>query len=653
MPFTGGARLWATHGFGRGLRFTGGYVIRITYSYNSTASPATTLDQAINFKVNYDVKSTSNWQVVIGQEDFQKEMLFENNGSTSSIDVINSVELEFNYFPNTDAAQTYYGFAEIVIKKIEIEFQDFLGIDDGVPFEPPTPMCNIIIYKKYLIFPMVLFDGNDDFVGEVEGAGFHPQGSIATLTANPADGYEFVEWILSCNPGDFLSNDIVYNHTVPNKTEQIIYAIFKSSNPSPYVLEIETIGDGQVTGAGEHIPGTDVSIEATPDEGWEFVDFKWNVEGDDYLHETELNPNILNMPSANVFLTATFKKQKFKVNVTIIGNGIVNGDGQHEYDTLVILEATPDQMWIFQYFRNTDTDEMIYPDSNQHEFFMPAHDMNFEAFFFKGFPAKITGNSEMTLQEGYEATRTENFEITGTNRELTTVFENNTVSKLQWQGGNHSGYIEIAAGLKKGTYKATISVSNEFNYNPYVFTFTLYVTPAPGKEPDTNYDDDNVLGTVEVRRGIVPIRIPQVLCGNQAYRHVPMIELHEKRATKDNRLFYAYELLGKNSGCLRLSRLAGNRRLEINYDRVIVLPRRVTSEINLPNNMLALIQAHLALALAIRFKTPQVEALKQKVAQCNLWFARQQSAIDRNTFIDVNAAYARFSSFGGLPFRRW
>jgi hypothetical protein len=413
---------------------------------------------------------------------------------------------------------------------------------------------------------------------------------------------------------------------------------------------------GTLAGGGPHEQGAIATLTASANPGYEFVDWRTGCGVDGFLSASPVFYYFVPYKSEQIVYAvfrASVALNEFIVEVVeVVGSGNVSGAGAYPQGAQVELSASATGTIRFQYFRNAATGEEFA--ANPHSFEMPGHDVHFEAHFFQGVPAAIAGEREMTLTEGYEATRSDYFSVTGTNQHpygISVSFDSMGTKQMQLKWSQGSPYIEIAAGLKRGTYRAAIRVSNEFNYNPSVLEFTLYVVPPPG--PEQEPEDDEVLGMVEVRRGIVPIRIPQVLSGREAYRHVPLIELHEKRARKSSGLFYAYELLGRNSGCLRLSRLTGLGKLVIHYDRVIVLPRRVTSEINLPSNMLALIQAHLALAFAIRFGTSQVEALKEKVAQCSTWFARQQSAIDRNTFLDPNASYARFSGRAGVPFRGW
>jgi len=142
---------------------------------------------------------------------------------------------------------------------------------------------------------------------------------------------------------------------------------------------------------------------------------------------------------------------------------------------------------------------------------------------------------------------------------------------------------------------------------------------------------------------VVPMRIPQAISNREIYRHIPLVELHEKMSLGDTGLFYAYEMLGKDSGCLWISKIPANKSLNIFYDRVLRLPKGLYDEMGMPDNMQALIQAHTAAALALKFNPSAYERAKERASQCSLWFARHQSAIDRDTVLDPHISYSRFS----------
>jgi len=143
-------------------------------------------------------------------------------------------------------------------------------------------------------------------------------------------------------------------------------------------------------------------------------------------------------------------------------------------------------------------------------------------------------------------------------------------------------------------------------------------------------------------REFIPIRIPGVHSGSTEYKHIPLIELYALRSIGDRRAFYAYELGGKGISCLRLSIAPANGKLTMLCDRVMELPDGLNEEIDLPGNMIALLQTHLALAIALRHNPEAVARLKERLAGCSAWFMRHKSAIDMDTFLDPAQSYNRF-----------
>jgi hypothetical protein len=107
--------------------------------------------------------------------------------------------------------------------------------------------------------------------GTSSGDGTYSSGSSATLTANPATGYQFVNWTQGGSP---VSTNASYTFTVitditlvANFT-QASYTIATSSNPA---------AGGTTTGGGGFNYGTSVTVTATPASGYQFTN--WTESG--------------------------------------------------------------------------------------------------------------------------------------------------------------------------------------------------------------------------------------------------------------------------------------------------------------------------------------------------------------------------------------
>ena len=112
-----------------------------------------------------------------------------------------------------------------------------------------------------------------------------------------------------------------------------------------YDLTVNTTGNGSVTrnpAGGNYQEGTDVTLTATPDAGWEFAGWSGDLSG-------TTNPATITMDSDKT-VTATFTRIQHTLTVNTTGNGSVNlspAGGTYDEGTTVTLTATPDTTWEF------------------------------------------------------------------------------------------------------------------------------------------------------------------------------------------------------------------------------------------------------------------------------------------------------------------
>jgi uncharacterized repeat protein (TIGR02543 family) len=121
----------------------------------------------------------------------------------------------------------------------------------------------------------------------------YDSGAEVTLTAEPADGWEFAGWTGGVTGTD---NPV----TVTMDADQTVTATFQAIQ---YALTLETVGQGQVTPSpnlAAYDPGAQVELIAEPAEGWTFVGWSGDAGGTD-------NPTSLTM-DADRAATATFEE---------------------------------------------------------------------------------------------------------------------------------------------------------------------------------------------------------------------------------------------------------------------------------------------------------------------------------------------------------
>ncbi|MBS3781782.1 MAG: hypothetical protein KGY66_06470 [Candidatus Thermoplasmatota archaeon] len=173
-------------------------------------------------------------------------------------------------------------------------------------------------------------------------------GTDVLLTIDPSEGWYFAGW-----SGDIVCTEPTIEITMDEDRE--ITATFEIKT---YGLTVNIDGEGKVEVEGEewgdgdskvYEEGTDVTLEANPDEGWVFREWTGDLKSD----EKEMTITM----DEDMEITATFEIKTYNLTVNIDGEGKVEvegeewGDGDsklYEEGTDVTLEATPDEGWVFR-----------------------------------------------------------------------------------------------------------------------------------------------------------------------------------------------------------------------------------------------------------------------------------------------------------------
>jgi hypothetical protein len=176
--------------------------------------------------------------------------------------------------------------------------------------------------------------------GNVLGTGGYIEGQTATLTAIPNDGYDFINWMENTA---VVSTNHIYSFTVTDHRlllanfELRSYLISVSSNPE---------NGGSVSGlreGGAYDHGEQVSLTATPSEGFSFIN--WTANGSEVSKENPFNFEA----EANIDLVANFSTKTYSINASVnpSNSGSITGGGNYSHGNNVTLVATPNVEYIF------------------------------------------------------------------------------------------------------------------------------------------------------------------------------------------------------------------------------------------------------------------------------------------------------------------
>ena len=185
--------------------------------------------------------------------------------------------------------------------------------------------------------------------GTVSGAGEYEAGTEVSVEATANEGWRFVAWM---SESDTLSKEAEYVFTIVSDTAlTALFAEAEEPQPEMYTLALtaDPAEGGTVSGAGEYEAGTEVSVEATANEGWKFV--AWMSESDTLSKEAEYTFTIVSDTALTAVFTEVEEPQPEMYAVTLSASpaeaGTLSGAGEFEANTEVTVNATANEGWQF------------------------------------------------------------------------------------------------------------------------------------------------------------------------------------------------------------------------------------------------------------------------------------------------------------------
>ncbi|MDE6106224.1 MAG: hypothetical protein K2F84_03945, partial [Bacteroidales bacterium] len=212
-------------------------------------------------------------------------------------------------------------------------------------------------------------DGND---------GEWMEGTTVTMTATPAQYYEFVEW--QDKDGNRLSTNASYSFVITKDTtftavfSRLQYTVTLVSNPSKDYGTINGTS-GSASDGGTFDAGSKRHLEAKPKSGYEFV--KW-MSG---TKELGTNPVYEFILTEDITITAYFQeKQELDIKVTVVpaNAGTVTGAGKIQRGNNAVLTANPGENYKFLYWERIDGTQH---EDNPYTLVQPKRDYSFTAHF--------------------------------------------------------------------------------------------------------------------------------------------------------------------------------------------------------------------------------------------------------------------------------
>ena len=181
--------------------------------------------------------------------------------------------------------------------------------------------------------------------GSASGGGTYTYGQSCTLTATAEAGYTFTNWTKN---GAQVSTNPTYTFTVTESAEYVAhfnimtFTINVSANPSY---------GGTVTGEGTYDFGQSCTITATPNEGYDFLN--WSENGT--IISTNPSYNFAVMGNHN--FVANFSLQTIEITATVdpAEGGTAIGEGTYNYGDEVTISVETNEDWAFRNWTENGT----------------------------------------------------------------------------------------------------------------------------------------------------------------------------------------------------------------------------------------------------------------------------------------------------------
>ena len=186
--------------------------------------------------------------------------------------------------------------------------------------------------------------------GTISGSGTYTHGQSCTLTATPNTSYEFVNWTEDGTP---VSTNPAYTFTVTSGRTfvahfQLVYTVAATANPTE---------GGTVTGGGTYPDGQSCTLTATPNTGYDFVN--WTEDGT----PVSTNPAYNFTVTSDRTLVANFQVRSYTITVSanLEEGGTVTGGGVYTHGQSCTVTATVNTR--FGFVNWTENDEEVSVDA--------------------------------------------------------------------------------------------------------------------------------------------------------------------------------------------------------------------------------------------------------------------------------------------------
>ena len=260
--------------------------------------------------------------------------------TTNDMVVLDTVPSNLNSY--TDYSNPYnegFFYKVMIVKNTRSRSNDEEEEDDEM-------LSSNIVDNGYIVMRTVMAAASNPAFGTVSGGGVYADGTEIVIEAIANEGYEFATW----NDG---STDNPRSVTITSDT-LFIANFVEIQQVATYTITVYSSNQayGTVTGNGTYAEGTEITITATANSGYEFV--SWSDGNSD-------NPRTLIVTNDAMYI-ATFVEASSIASYTVtvisanLTQGYVTGGGTYPEGTVISIEAIANEGYEFVSWNDNNTE---------------------------------------------------------------------------------------------------------------------------------------------------------------------------------------------------------------------------------------------------------------------------------------------------------
>ena len=195
----------------------------------------------------------------------------------------------------------------------------------------------------------VTVQSNIDGAAYITGAGTYKAGSSVELSVVPNDGFVFENWTIQ---GEEVAAEPTYSFV--SDSSVTIVANFTEKQKYTITAVADVASSGTVTGSGTYYEGAEITVEAVPNNGFEFVNWTEN----DKVVSTELTITFNAQENRNLVAHFEANFEGFMVSLNVEEGGVVFGAGLYEAESAVTVTAEPRGKYSFISWIDSEGNEL-------------------------------------------------------------------------------------------------------------------------------------------------------------------------------------------------------------------------------------------------------------------------------------------------------